>query len=614
MVTNVSRDSSALEKPMHMISARASVSALVKMPRTNGRCSCVEMLDGADCLDEGYGKDKPRGSVLQEMAIDMRDVVQNIRRTTLLNPEAIEVLAESAPGLLDWLKTGPGFVLELFVFSGFVAVDVCKGLVYALCLKNADWEAQGVLIVASSLVLAQSLGVVVCCMTVGAATEGIRSWKQVLDVRGLAYKKFGKVAILFAMAQIFQTLAYTVMMPGTIKIVGQVRLLTTAVLSRFLLGRRYIETQWYVMVMIIMGALLHILAKREALNIQELELAAMGNGNDSGADLQNEAMGLGLIYLSIFFANSDIAVVVSDGISKEGTVPFWLQETVIAIMRIPIAFVMSFAIPVIQSAVGVDEAIWAPQMWWKSGSTPVAQSCLERTDGVLRCGLEAGGFWRDWDQGMIWVALILGCFEWLAAGFIVKILSATTKRLAKVIVFGLLYFLGDCLLLRGPQDGPISMGASLAAVQVMGLTHAFFMLKGGKVKTTAASRSTDASIAKHSTHSTIASSANVEQEIKSPASDKSASLDAPTECVGQQARMPTLLGQSSMMPSDGDNGKLSDKQDGNLSSARCCSDKADFRLASDGDTGRIFWEDSTLMPATDGGGPTAVDAAILTAI
>jgi len=302
-------------------------------------------------------------------------------------------------------------------------------------------------------------------MTLGASIEGIRAWRKILDIRGVHYRKFGPMAVLFALAQIFQTLAYTVMTPGTITILGQGRLLTTALLSRLLLGRRYIQVQWYVMVMIILGSVLHLLAKQQA---------SSGEGN--------QEMAVGLFYLAMFFASSDTAVVATDGASKEGDVPFWLQEFVISAVVAPVSLAMSVVVPMLQSVAGVDEAIWGPQMWWKEGGSPVAQNCLERTDGILTCGLEAGGFWRDWNQGLVWVCVILGGAQIVGAGLLVRILSGTTKRLAKVIVFGLVYFLGDCILLRTPQDGPISVGASLAAVQVMGLTYAFFMLKGGKTK------------------------------------------------------------------------------------------------------------------------------------
>jgi len=177
---------------------------------------------------------------------------------------------------------------------------------------------------------------------------------------------------------------------------------------------------------------------------------------------------------------ADMSVIFLEKSSHTYEVPFWAHTTVISIVSLPIAFGMSFVIPSMQAVLGADESIWGPEMWWAAGDSPVAKGCLERTN--MKCGSEAGGFWRGWDAGMIWVALTLGCLNAWAGGFIVQMLSATSKRLAKVVVFGGLYFLGDCLLLRRVEDAPISAVSALAAVQVMALTHAFFMLKKPKKK------------------------------------------------------------------------------------------------------------------------------------
>jgi hypothetical protein len=408
-------------------------------------------------------------------AAAVKDVVRNARRSvreslrgSILKPEVEEALEEVAPDLLAWLKTMPGIFLEMLVFVSFVAVDVAKNLSMSLALRNSDWQAQGVVIVTASLVLATNLALILVGLIVGVLVDGIASLRQILDVRGAAYRSFGGAAILYALAQICCTMAYTAMAPGTIMLVGQVRLLNTALFSRFLLGRTYKNLQWCLMVLIILSAVVHIWAKDTSSELHALHSA---DGGPLASKGEGDTTALGFCYLAIYFLAADLASIIIEKSSKEKNVPFWLQMTVISIVSVPITLAMSWLVPTIQALLGSDEAIWGPQMWWATAESAVAQNCVER---VMSCGMEAGGFWRDWDQPLIWLALGLNSLAMWTAGFIVKILSSTTKKLAKVIVFCLVYFLGDCWLLRQPEDGSISAGAALAAVQVMTLTYAFF--------------------------------------------------------------------------------------------------------------------------------------------
>lgn len=463
----------------------------------------------------------PRESFLKTVGDNVKDKVGSVIGERALDPAAAAELQAKNPQAAALLTSSTGVALELMIFLTYVGLDMGKSLYNSGVLsRHSNFvEVQGHQIITSALIINQGLVQLLFAGITIAVVEGGQGFRNLANLE--RYKKFAIVSCLFSLAQVFATLAYTILSPGTIKILGQCRLFETAILSRIIFNRRYSETQWMLMIIIIFGAILHIMAKQSAESAYELNVDLTGsseqrtechrtltsltdtfiiNRNNSHlqpmppqcvvdpgrADDGGEEFVLGLVYVFLYMFCSDIASIVSELFLKsEKDTPFYIQKATMESMGIPILFVMSFIAPCFSMAVGVSESRWAPQMWWAApGSTFMGADvglawCADVTKhhGVaINCGLAAGGLWRDWRYLPPWGALFFcSCQSWFA-GILVKLLSSVVKLLAKIVSLGGVFFIGDCWLLYTPDSGDLRP-AGFAAVQVILLTFTFLNIK-----------------------------------------------------------------------------------------------------------------------------------------
>lgn len=473
-----------------------------------------------------------RGSFLKEVGDNVKEKIGSMIGTNALDPAAVVELEQKNPGALAFLSSASGAVMEMMIFAIYIGLDMGKSLLSAATLRGDFSDTHT--IIASSLIITSGAIQFCVAMTTLVVLEGAAGLRKFADPK--RFSKFVLVSLLFALAQNFGTLAYLELPAGTIKILGQCRLLNTAILSKIVFNRRYTETQWMLMMIIIIAAVLHIMAKatnkdlyntgqdvsalqtnisacqstltslssttiinREVASLQPVPEVCVFNSDSHHSDEGTNF--LGLFYVFAYIMCSDIASIVSEMFLKsEMDTPFYIQKATIEGMGVPILIIMSFIGPWFQMVFGVDPWRWAPQMWWAGpgtlggmfGGKQGWEWCNEPYDHhgmqdpwVIShggCGASAGGFYRDWNNFLPWGALFFYAAQSWFAGILVKLLSSVMKLLAKIVSLGGVYFIGDVWLLR-PKEG-VSTGATMAAIQVMMLTYTYLQIKPEKPKET----------------------------------------------------------------------------------------------------------------------------------
>lgn len=141
---------------------------------------------------------------------------------------------------------------------------------------------------------------------------------------------------------------------------------------------------------------------------------------------------------------------------KEGSsTPFYVQKVVLELAGLPIAFLMSFAIPVFQEFIGAPNHLWEHTQWWKPEYS----------------------LFVGWERSAVYVALLISTTHSWMAGLLVKKLSSVMKLLAKCCSVAGVYFIGDCWLLKTLTP---PMVCTISALNVVAGTYTFVKCKPDK--------------------------------------------------------------------------------------------------------------------------------------
>merc|ERR1719188_1141003 len=119
---------------------------------------------------------------------------------------------------------------------------------------------------------------------------------------------------------------------------------------------------------------------------------------------------------------------------------------------------MSFLVPNLQLLLGENEQRIAYSFWWRSGNT----------------------FFLNWGQAVLCALVFSTAHSWLS-GLVVKKMSSVMKLLGKCASVALVYFVGDCWLLRKPNEEPPVVCTVTATTVVLG-TYTFVSVKPEKPK------------------------------------------------------------------------------------------------------------------------------------
>ncbi|CAK0896992.1 unnamed protein product, partial [Prorocentrum cordatum] len=219
--------------------------------------------DDDDLVQEGK-----RTSQGLERRLSATEMLAEVGRKTLLSPEIVQELESSQPETLSWLQSASGLLLQVSLLAIYVLIDTAKGL-------SSKWAMETGKVQASALVLLNQFASILIGFGMCAKFEGLAKAKAaVVDIE--AIKRFGFVSMLFTVSTILNILAYgTALDAGTVKILGQFRLVLSALLSRFVLGRSYTFNHWMMLLIITITALAFYMGTEQRDEVTKANLKAM---------------------------------------------------------------------------------------------------------------------------------------------------------------------------------------------------------------------------------------------------------------------------------------------------------------------------------------------------
>lgn len=487
-------------KSWHQEGRRQSLTEQIVGGGDGARCSIV-----GDAYEEEFAEPEPGEESAPQRRKSLAETVTEAQRKTLLDDHFVREMERKDPALMVWLRSSAGFLAQLGLFAFYVGLDCSKSIFTSKALKG------GPMTVSQSIPICQSMLQIILGIASAVSFLGKPALKDIFDIGKII--KYSPVALIFAAAQSFQVLSYSMLSAGTIKILGQARLLQTALLSKLLLGKDYMLTQWTVIIMIVMSAAVFCSGAAEwksryscmgglgklasssdadatlAAAVRDWEDGGSGNllrecmvGADS-ADADNFLIGVCYVFIYLFL--SDMASIISESFMKgETDTPYYIQKVWAELAGFPSAILMSVCIPLLQNTIGRPEDEWRPNMWWSSNcGDPEWYSNRPRAQDA-EVDESCGGLFLNW-RGAVVLALLFSTTHSWCSGLVVKKLSSLMKLLGKCASLALVYFIGDCWLLAKPGQEPAPV-CVIAALMVMVGTFTFMNIKAPKKEEPAA--------------------------------------------------------------------------------------------------------------------------------
>eukprot|EP00928_Gymnodinium_smaydae_P030044 TRINITY_DN2244_c0_g2_i3.p1 TRINITY_DN2244_c0_g2~~TRINITY_DN2244_c0_g2_i3.p1 ORF type:complete len:298 (+),score=30.62 TRINITY_DN2244_c0_g2_i3:75-968(+) len=205
---------------------------------------------------------------------------RNRLRSMSIAADVVEELERTNPGVLTYLESTAGFILQGSVLLMYVVFEVAGGVLNSRVLKAKKGEVQPL---ASSLIVVNSFSSIVLgsVLTAGLikfsderpslAQTAKRTFTAVMDWRQIASCAF--VATCFSVASVFSMLTYSKLDAGLKRIIDQLRLPTTAALSATIVGRSYNRFEWCTLLVILLTVICFYSADVDQKSITELRAA-----------------------------------------------------------------------------------------------------------------------------------------------------------------------------------------------------------------------------------------------------------------------------------------------------------------------------------------------------
>lgn len=368
----------------------------------------------------------------------------------------------------------------------FVLLDTSKSL-------SVSWTAVRGNMCAPLVVCTKNVLSIIFGVLVSAALNGFAGVKQCLDLtRGL---RMLPVACAFCAAQLMGLEALRVFDAGSLKVLAQINLPATTLLSWLFLNRRYSARQWYAMALLFIASMAFLQVR-----VLFYELSGTGGQKVTQRDLDrnNEEKTWGTFCILSGILLSSMASICAERFLKTRyDLPFYIQKT-------NLMFGELFC------------------------------SCLLlhlRTERGSGCSWEILDVYRDWRQML--VILIWFVHGWIA-GLLVKRCSALTKNVSHILSALVTYFLP--LILVWDTDAhcwPVTLSALLVLAAV--LVFAFVPPEKKKDMRHQSSEEAPKQVIARS-----ASEVNVKEMI---------SQQKGKQMIARESRKPGAAGGSDIMPS-----------------------------------------------------------------
>jgi hypothetical protein len=412
------------------------------------------------------------------------EVLAQVGRKTLLSPEVVQELESNEPETLSWLQSASGLLLQVAMLAFYVMIDTAKGL-------SSKWAMETGKVQASALVLLNQFASILIGFGMIVKFEGLEKAKAAaVDIE--AIKRFAFVAMLFTASTILNIMAYgTALDAGTVKILGQFRLVLSALMSRFILGRNYTFNHWMMLLIITITALAFYMGTEQRDEATKAHLKSMtpeecfmdydpriakATGakciivDDDGTVLGTSQQGsktLGIMYLGAWILTIVSASLITEKFLKaSGKTPFYIQKMQLEMSGVWVSIFSAFFVPAVVQG-GAWDPLAAKRLWWSSTEL----TCEGKEDKITvgGNGLFEGFYGRAFVQ--LGCAILQG---WLG-GIIVKRFSTVVKNIAKSLSLILTVFSNEILFWEC-HDEPLSSTMYLLSISIFCSTVVFSQL------------------------------------------------------------------------------------------------------------------------------------------
>mmetsp|Transcript_71183 Transcript_71183/g.170475 ORF Transcript_71183/g.170475 Transcript_71183/m.170475 type:complete len:860 (-) Transcript_71183:91-2670(-) len=297
----------------------------------------------------------------------------------------------------------------------FVALDASKGLAVAWATV-ADAHTHAPAIVCIKNLLSISFG-----LALAVLLDGRRGFCMCLNIRRCV--QAFPVAVLFCLAQVSMMRAMRTFDAGSLKVMAQVNLPTTVVLSRCFLGHQYSAQQW--------SAIALLLGATTA--FMQVRLAFFRPPHWSEEDLSPQDTARGAIYVILGILLSCCASILAEAFLKTPQkVPFYIQKTNLMWGELLTAVVMTHVFP------PFEEPVSLPRLLYEQVS----------------------------DFPRLMVLLIWFIHGWMA-GLLVKHCSVLVKNISHIFSALVMYFLPMLLVQDAVHFWPVSVVAILVLTAIL---------------------------------------------------------------------------------------------------------------------------------------------------
>lgn len=378
--------------------------------------------------------------------------------STIFKEQVEDKIAGADPGMWAWLHSSLGALFQGGLCGVLVFISVYETVFKQKASAQASSKADP-----AALVINAALFSLFLCIGIAFKNDQIKDiFNQDLPHRLL---KFAVPGVGFALCSYIQILILGFLPADIFKVLEQSRLLVTACLSMWLLGKKQSTSGWTTLVVITLAALSYSQMSSLEGAVSELDWPSPPKNKGDGSGGSAGGYTAGLFLTAVFVFAQALSGIASEKFMKdEKHVPFYIQKFFLEFWAVICGLTTSCLL----------------NQHVKSGleKFDVPKKQLEKLDGNY---IAAGGPFVGWDNPYMVLAFIFFLSKSWCSGYIVKQFSSVTKQLCSTVQVGFMYFVGFVHMGCPSQDPYIVEYAGLKStiLKKYGSVHRFWQANFG---------------------------------------------------------------------------------------------------------------------------------------
>ncbi|CEM01998.1 unnamed protein product [Vitrella brassicaformis CCMP3155] len=249
--------------------------------------------------------------------VSVHQLASSARRNTILNKGVQYELRTNNPKALAFLQSSWGVLVQLFVFAVCVNVQAFTPNVGAYAKFIPETGKKGQPFFDGVVMASANVFSLVLMIIISTVADGWKGFAACLNPREII--TMAPPALLYGVGDCLQLISLSYADPALVQIISQSKMVATALLCRFALGRPLMALQW--LLLVTMSINLYTYVQIDLLFGSEAA-AKMGQAAAAAAT-QNQIVGISLLILRVVLTTP--GGVLSDYLFKQTKRPFYIQ-------------------------------------------------------------------------------------------------------------------------------------------------------------------------------------------------------------------------------------------------------------------------------------------------